>query len=394
MNNYKRHCFIGLMLLWLFTFSSKGVLFQLSLYLLPILVISYSPTRQALFHYIKPIIFPSSLMLLGPILITSLIALWIRDVPIDKDVFDIFWRLILLPVSITVTCLYYKISAKTILFSFIAVAFIHACIGFIEAFFELPIGRGQWGNRLSGLISNPNSFGLLMISGAIAALHQSVTATERKTKYACILACCVFVIGWEGSGSRSAGLALAAGILILIAYHYRSLIQLIKTNIFTSTIILGLCVIGIISFFYSDFFTVRILNKDISTDLRLPIWEYYFNETKHAIWLGRSVNEIKEFHYLGEGYYPHNLYLEILLRSGLIGLTAFLLLISIILRKILSSSDEYKPFCLALFIAILINCFFNATILGNEMSQGVITIMLVVYLMQINRGIKTVVAKY
>lgn len=333
-------------------------------------------------------------MLLGPILITSLIALWIRDVPIDKDVFDIFWRLILLPVSITVTCLYYKISAKTILFSFIAVAFIHACIGFIEAFFELPIGRGQWGNRLSGLISNPNSFGLLMISGAIAALHQSVTATERKTKYACILACCVFVIGWEGSGSRSAGLALAAGILILIAYHYRSLIQLIKTNIFTSTIILGLCVIGIISFFYSDFFTVRILNKDISTDLRLPIWEYYFNETKHAIWLGRSVNEIKEFHYLGEGYYPHNLYLEILLRSGLIGLTAFLLLISIILRKILSSSDEYKPFCLALFIAILINCFFNATILGNEMSQGVITIMLVVYLMQINRGIKTVVAKY
>ncbi len=394
MNNYKRHCYIGLMLLWLFTFSSKGALFQLSLYMLPILVISYTPTRQALFQYIKPIIFPSSILLLAPILISSLIALWSRHVPIDKEIFDVFWRLILLPVAITVTCLYYKISAKKILFSFITVAFLHTCIGFIEALFDIPIGRGQWGNRLSGLISNPNSFGLLMISGAIAALHQSITATERKTKYAYILACCFFVIAWEGSGSRSAGLALAAGILILLAYHYRSLIKLIKTNIFTSTIILGLCVIGIISFFYSDFFTVRILNKNISTDLRLPIWDYYFNESKHAIWLGRSVNEITQFNYLGKDYYPHNLYLEILLRSGIIGLTAFLLLIGIILRKILSSSDEYKPVCLALFIAILINCFFNATLLGNEMSQGIITIMLVLYLMPINIGINSVKAKY
>jgi O-antigen ligase len=394
MNNYKRHGFIGLMLLWLFTFSSKGALFQLSLYLIPILAISYSSTRQVILQYVKPIILPGSILLLAPIFITSLIALWSRHVPMDKDIFDVFWRLILLPVAITVICLYYKISAKTILFSFIAVAFIHACIGFIEAFFDIPIGRGQWGNRLSGLISNPNSFGLLMISAAIAALHQSVTATERKTKYGYILACCLFVIAWEGSGSRSAGLALSAGILILLAYHYKSLIQLIKTNMLTSTIVLGLIIIGIISFFYSDFFTVRILNNNISTDLRLPIWNYYFNETKHAIWLGRSVNEIEQFQYLGNDYYPHNLYLEILLRSGLIGLTVFLLLIGIMLRKILSSSDEYKPVCLALFIAILINCFFNTSLLGNEMSQGIFTVMLVLYLMQIKIEIKSVVAKY
>jgi len=300
----------------------------------------------------------------------------------------------LLPVAITVTCLYYKIKVKTILFSFITVAFIYACIGFIEALFDMPIGRGQWDNRLSGLISNPNSFGLLMISGAIAALHQSVTATERKTKYAYILACCVFIIAWEGSGSRSAGLALSAGIFILLAYHYRSLIKFIKTHIFTSIIALGLSIIGIISLFYSDFFTVRILNNNLSEDLRLLIWQYYFNESKQALWLGRSINEIKPFHYLGHDYGPHNLYLDILVRSGLIGLTAFLLLIGIILRKNLLPSHESKPVCLALFIAILINSFFNTPLLGNEMSQGILTIMLVLYLMQTNIGKNSVVAKY
>jgi O-antigen ligase len=393
MKNHKQYYFIGLMLLWLFTFSSKGVFFQLSLYLLPILVISYSQTRQALYHYIKPVMLPGSILLLAPILISGLIALWSRNVPMDKEIFDLFWRLILLPTAITVTCLYYQISAKTILFSFIMVAFIYACIGFIEAIFEIPIGRGQWGNRLSGLISNPNSFGLLMISGAIAALHQSATATESKTKYAYILAGCVFIVAWEGSGSRSAGIALSAGIVIVFAFHYRSLIHFNKTNIYTLIILLGLAISAIVSFCYSDFFTVRILNNDLSNEPRLLIWQYYFNESKQALWLGRSINEIEPFHYHGEIFQPHNLYLDILLRSGITGLTTFLLLIGIILRKILLSSHGSKPVCLALLIAILINCFFNTPLLGNEMSQGIFTIMLVLYLMQTHIGENRTMAK-
>lgn len=394
MTNYKKHCFIGLMLLWLTTFSSKGALFQMSLYLLPILVISYSQTRQALLNYIKPIILPSSVLLIAPLLISGLIALLNRSTPIDKEIFDLFWRLILLPVAITVTCRYYQISTKTILFSFITVAFIYACIAFIEAFFDIPIGRGDWGNRLSGVISNPNSFGLLMISGAIAALHQSITTTKSKAKYAYILVCCILIIGWEGSGSRSAGLALAIGILIILAYHFKRLMQFAKANTLAVTISVGLSIIGIISFFYSNFFIERILNNNLSTDLRFPIWQYYLNESKQALWLGRSVNEITPFNYQGKNYHPHNLYLDIFLRSGIIGLTAFLALVGIILRKNLLSSHESKPVCLALFTAILINGFFNTPLLGNEMSQGVLAVMLVLYLMQTNIGISSFEDKY
>ncbi len=77
---------------------------------------------------------------------------------------------------------------------------------------------------------------------------------------------------------------------------------------------------------------------------------------------------------------PHNMYLSVLVHSGLVGLAGLLIGLGWLVKRIIYSDNIDKHLCLALLLLLCLFCFFNSSLFGNEMTQGVFALIVAMIL--------------
>lgn len=112
---------------------------------------------------------------------------------------------------------------------------------------------------------------------------------------------------------------------------------------------------------------------------RTIIWKYYFNNfSEHPIW-GIGINSSRSHNILkyAEEHYAHNTYLEVLSESGIIGFTAFMLLIFSSFRIIyrIQKREPSARYLLASYISMVLQMFF----LSLTYSEMFYFILLLIY---------------
>ena len=381
-SNFVSYLSIGLIVLWCATFPAKGAFFQLSLYLIPVLALSLPGHRESFTRFVKPIFIPLGMLVALPLFVSAFVAYVVRDVPVDKEVFDVFWRLVLFPTALVVLCLKSNISALRLQLIFISTALVYALAGLIDMFYGMSFDGRDWGMRAAGLIGNPNPFGFLMASASVVALNLLFVIGHQRYTYWVAIAFMLFFIAWVFSGSRAAGLALGLGLLMVLFFHRDKLAVIISAQKWRLFLVIA-ALLGL--FFVAPLGLFEIVDdsllRSVFDDLRYNIWSYYLVEIQDYLWIGRGVDEINRFPHRGNLYGPHNLYLEIVLKAGVIGLLAFGLCMLIILKQFYSSIRAEGMISTVLLIMLLAYNFFGTSLLGNELSQGVFTLLLAFYMM-------------
>jgi len=367
-----RFVLIALILVWLISFPAKGVFFQFSLYLLPILVLAFRQTRLLLKRDLS-IVLLLSVALSLPLFLSELWSLIFNGGALGSGSFDVFWRLAMF-------CDYSRFSNRKLQSSLVMIAAIYGLAGIGSLLLHVSLnGRGfSW--RAVGIVSNPNPFGFLMVAAALVAVQCMLRSATRRGSLLFMLAFILLLVAGFLSGSRSAWLGMILGLLLLLVLQRKSLASFLGGNkkimIFGGAITLFLVFFSVSLLPHIDYFQQRIQSLfSGGGDIRLQIWQHYLGLVGENPFLGTPLNAENKFHYQGMIHGPHNMYLSVLVHSGIIGLTGLLAALGWIVKRIICTGNKDRDLCLALLLLLCIFCFFNSSIFGNEMTQGVFALI-------------------
>ncbi len=254
----------------------------------------------------------------------------------------------------------------------------YGLIGIGSLLLHVSLNCRSFGLRAFGVVSNPNPFGFLMVAAALVAVQCMLRAVTRSDSLLFMLAFILLLVAGVLSGSRSVWLGMIVGLVSLLVLQRKSLSSCFggkqKILIFWGTITL---------FFFSvlllphiDYFQQRIQSFfSGGGDIRLQIWQHYLGLVSENPFLGTPLSAENKFHYQGRMHGPHNMYLSVLVHSGLVGLAGLLAALGWIVKRIIRSGNKDRDLCLALLLLLCIFCFFNSSIFGNEMTQGVFALI-------------------
>jgi len=368
-----RFVLIALTLIWLISFPAKGVFFQFSLYLLPVLVLAFRQTRLLLKRD-SSVILLLSVSLALPLFLSELWALIVNGGALSSDPFDVFWRLAMFPVVLAAACDYSRFSIRKLQSSLVLFAVIYGLAGIGSSLLHLSLNGRNVGWRATGLISNSNPFGFLMIAAALISFQRLLRAVTKKEALAFMLAVVLLLVAGVLSGSRSALLGGVLSLVLLLVLQRESLISFLgdkkKIWIFGGAVTLFLVPLLLLQMGYLDQLQGRIL-KAFSGDIRLQIWQHYLGLVSENPFLGIPHSAENRFFHHGKMHGPHNMYLSALVHSGIVGLAGLLIGLGWLVKRIICSVNTNKHLCLALLLLLCLFCFFNSSLFGNEMTQGV-----------------------
>ncbi|MCD6582465.1 MAG: hypothetical protein J7K90_11755, partial [Desulfuromusa sp.] len=219
-----RFVLIALTLIWLISFPAKGVFFQFSLYLLPVLVLAFRQTRLLLKRDSSTVLLLSLCFAL-PLFLSELRSLIFNGGALSTDPFDAFWRLAMFPVILAVACGYSRFSIRQLQNSFVSFAVIYGLVGIGSLLLDFSLNGRAVGWRASGFISNPNPFGFLMIAAALVAIQRLLRAVTKREAFAFMLAVVLLLVAGVLSGSRSALLGGVLSLVLLLGLQRESLIS-------------------------------------------------------------------------------------------------------------------------------------------------------------------------
>ena len=369
---------ITLILVWMVSFPVKGVLFQISLYLLPILVLSFRQTRSL----IKGNSFTILLLLVSlsvPLFLSELWSVMFDGGSLSSDPFRVFWRLALFPVVLAMACDYSRFSNRRLQGSLVLFATLYGVTGIGSSILHLSLNGRPLDHRVAGMVSNPNPFGFLMFVAFLTTIWL-LLRTESRVGVLIFMptSLLLLVAGWL-SGSRSALLAGILSMLLLLVLQRERLISFFLTR--KKLLILGgggalvFVSILLLQIPYQEYLQGHLLSA-LSGDIRLQIWQHYLGLVKENPFLGAPLTTENKFHHLGLIHGPHNMYLSVLVHSGLIGLAGLLTALGWLVKRITCSDNKDRDLCLALLLLLCVYCFFNSSIFGNEMTQGVFALII------------------
>jgi len=372
---------IVLILVWLASFPVKGVFYQLSLYLLPVLILAFRSTRSLLKRNGSTVLLLLICFVL-PLFLSELWAVIFNGGSFSGNPFEIFWRLALFPFVLIAACDYSRFSIRWLQNSFVLFAVIYATIGIAGLFLHYSLNGRPFGWRAVGVISNSNPFGLLMMVAVIISFQRLFETVTKKEMLVFLPACLLLLTAGVLSGSRSALLGGVLSLLLLLILQRKNFAPFLIGK--RGLLILG----GSISLLFvllwllwpsylSHLSTrvIRIFDGDIR-DIRLQIWQHYLVFVRENPFLGTPISAENRFHLRGQVYFgPHNMYLSVLVHSGIIGLSGLLLGLGLLIKRAISLDLHGRSLCLALLLLLCVFCFFNAPLFGNEMSQGVFALI-------------------
>lgn len=190
-------------------------------------------------------------------------------------------------------------------------------------------------NRFSGLNADPNYYSQLVLVG-VCLLIASLLAKQKKTRLLGLLLCLFLII----SGFRSISKSYALSMIVTVAASFLYFIQSIEGNsykasikkVLLSTIIFSMGIVSVIVVFQQ--FVIPIFEARTEADLltgRGAIWKDYMellllNPEILSIGVGFSNDANILGKELGIYMAPHNVYIELVVGCGLIGVMLILLL--------------------------------------------------------------------
>jgi len=373
-----------LALLWIVFFPVKGVVFQLCLYLLPLLVLLITDTRLLLReqrHHLVVL----SLCFAVPLFLSELRALLLWGCALSDGAFEAFWRLAFFPLVVLCVCRFYRCSSRHILIAFTAVGIFYGLAGLSGVFFGDVLMTQSFGARAAGFVSNPNPFGFLMAVTFVVALYL-LMSSQRIAGY--ILGGGGVVVGFSGllvSGSRSALLGGVVALVAMVVLGWCNRLPMLSHKTLWTGVGISVLLGGIFVALPSHF--LDLLNHRLvhvaQGDIRLTIWSHYLERFfEHPI-MGVPISCSQKIQLHSRSYGPHNMYLSTLVQSGLVGLVALLSGLFWLVRRALMI-DHQKIVVVPMALLLCCYCFFNSSFFGNEMTQGVFALIVVLSLQPLN----------
>jgi O-antigen ligase len=228
-------------------------------------------------------------------------------------------------------------------------------------------------NNYSSIYRNPNILGYIsLLFSGISLVTFSLSRKKIYFVYAILFSFFVYL-----SGSRSSMIAGLMIIFLYIIYKYLS------KNKFTWNLIL---VIILVSIFTIIYVYPNIMNFSWYAKFANTVYKITGKSLlsgRQIIWK-QSMNLIAQKPLFGYGtgtqlsnisniqLSAHNLYIQILLQNGIIGLLVFIfLIISIWNLLYINKDDKVVRFCSCFFIGILYQNVFEVTFLQNNMSAAI-----------------------
>lgn len=373
----------GMLFLWALSFPAKGVLFQLALYLIPISTLFIKETRS---------IFTTSYMkFLGLAFCCLVLPTFSREIlytisnfeMLKFDSFEIFWRLTLLPICIICLIRHLKISYTNVSTTLCLISLSYAVTAIALQIFA-PQSMEQWGGRMSGIMSNPNPFGSFMALGLILWIEKLIHTKHLYKAVFYTIASAIMFYCWVAAESRSAWLAASSSLVLLLALNFTTLSKIpsSKKSIAIISAIIAVA-LGVIFLVLGDHFSKRI-DEIFTAGIRAEVWQHYLNQIGPFIFWGQPLSLYERFQDISG---PHNTYLNILLRSGVVGLLAFLSFLAWMVFRNISTNTRSSKLSLSLLTFLAIYCSFNSELFGSEMSQGIFAIV-IIYMLAFNSDVK------
>lgn len=184
--------------------------------------------------------------------------------------------------------------------------------------------------RFSGF-SSPWNFGLCMLLGWFFVVY---LFEKRKIGYILLVAGSVFFVYFAGeTGTRS----LLVGMAVVVAYIAVSIIKRTKklSHFLRAVIVFSIPVFAIV---YWLFILEPMLESrgNMYDGARVELWSYYLNlflNDKLVLFFGIGCNDLPLYAKSHNMLTAHNIFIEMLVELGIVGIILFIILISFILKK-------------------------------------------------------------
>ena len=279
-------------------------------------------------------------------MIATLTSVTIRG-SLIPGLFTVFIALFTLVFSGSITS---KKQIETTVKLFVAVGAAVSAYGIYQYFFYNPASAGAWidndmfsdiTNRVYATLENPNVLGeyLLLIIPFAAACLLTAKTWPRRFFYLVLLALMLVCMMFTSSRGAWLGLLLAVAILVIM--------------LDARLLLVGIVALVVLYFALPDWIIGRFTSigdmSDSSTSYRVFIWlgtiamlkDYWFcgigpgNTAFNLVYPAYSFNTVKAPH-------AHNLYLQLLCDTGIIGLILFLLVILSFYRTVFSAFSRVR----------------------------------------------------
>lgn len=377
----RKFLLLALSCLWLVLFPAKGAVFQGCLYLLPLLVVVYRDTRELLWEHARYFVVLGGCFAL-PLLVSELRAAVFWGYPFGDGAFEAFWRLAVFPLVLVTVCRYCRCTSRQILIALVGVGIFYGLAGLGGVFFDtVPVLR-SFGARAAGFVSNPNPYGFLMAVTCLVALFLVMTARHDRELVFAVVGGGVGFAGLLVSGSRSALLAWSVALVVMaiLGWRYFHVSSLSRRTIVCGGVVV-LLLAGILVALPSSY--VDLIHHRMAHvaqgDIRLTIWSRYLEcFVEHPV-LGVPIRCGDKIQINGQGFGPHNMYLSVLVQSGILGAGALISGLLWLIRKATLNRPS-RTVVVPMALLLCFYCFFNSSFFGNEMTQGVFALIVVLSL--------------
>jgi len=310
-----------LIVVWSATLGAGGIFFQASSYLLPLFVLSFPITRRGAGRISANGGWLLLVALFLPLLVADLFGVLNGGNASLHDIFVVFWRLVIFPVALAAAadaCNYDQRQFGRIFIGIVSIYAIFGLIGYITGYHIYK--GGQSPGRMDDIVGNPNPFGLLMAFGTVVLLAQRRLWGRWPNLVATYLSLLLLALCTVLSGSRGAWLALFFGVIVVLITRFR--------DISRAAYVAGAATIALVWLAItsqpgaSRYLKARFFHLDHDAP-RLHVWQHYWDMATHNLLVGHGTQPMY-FDFSGQRIAgSHDIYLEVLFRTGVPGLILF-----------------------------------------------------------------------
>ena len=376
-----------LITIWFLTFSTQGVFYQASIYLLPLCILANPILREEFFrlvsyHRVVLLLFLIPITLAFIVRVISTFGeshLSISNIAFDPLVRTII-RIIIFSVCVCSLKNTIGISAKQLIQLFLIAATAHAIASLIQEHNAvLQLFTAEDAPRIWGTVNSPNELGSLTACGAIVAvsllLMDKGSSSIKRIFYLLSFIALVFCLIL--TQSRGGWLALAISLIVLFIFFVTSG-DLKKLIIFVTFCIVFIILLALV--IDTSIIVARVERLFIDKP-RMAIWQHFIRIWQQQWLFGTYDLQNLALIVPEKSYYyknPHSVFLDITVRTGLIGLCAIIVFYTKVLCCFCQSS--HKKIVIPLLLCITVSTAFSFSIYAKEFAQSLYAILLMLFL--------------
>lgn len=296
---------------------------------------------------------------LVPVLVTAGLqhALGIASATEWKDLPVLVLRMLGIGLGIIVLVQRGFLTLYSATFALLSALSIHVGAGLIDLLAEPSASLTAWRElRINGLVFNPNPFGMFMAITAILSVGLLRNLSHRPVLWVALIAAllCVWV-----SGSRGAILTTVAGFVVLFPPDNRQ-------RLF---VYFGSGALMAAVYLYVTLYLPALYSGSDSE--RMIAFSFSLEKIRMAPWLGWGIGAYEHFPDRVGPNAPHNMWLDLVVSSGLVALLGGLLSAGLLIVRLYRQSQPAAQLALAVFVAALVAGTLEYSILDSTHFRGV-----------------------